>query len=482
MIHQVLRIMNDYIFIINIILASIVIFFERKRPVYTLFWITILLLTSYFGFIAYLFFGMKFYKKRNTEKFYTRNFLRQVYKNNHYKVRLVEKRTKLVNYITQTVGNKVTYLNNVYFFKEGSPFFERMIEDIKNAKETINMEYYIFSDDELGGKIYDELIKKSLEGVKVRIIIDGIGTKIITKKRINELKKSGIMIKTFFPSKFPIFKFGNLRANYRDHRKLCIIDSLILYTGGFNIGDEYVGKGKLGYWRDTGARIYGEIAVDTDREFYISWNFVHKGLSLKEVDRALRKKMENISEEKFDVNAMQIVSSGPNYQTRTIRDNFISLIMNAKRSIYIESPYFVPDDLLLDCLRIAIISGVEVKIIIPIVGDHPFVYWANQGFIFDLLEMGAEVYRYKNGFFHSKVIIIDNEVACFGSANFDYRSLYQNFEINFNIYDLELVGHLRQIFFEDISSSVALSYKTMKNRKMSEKVKESICRLISPII
>lgn len=131
---------------------------------------------------------MKFYKKRNTEKFYTRNFLRQVYKNNHYKVRLVEKRTKLVNYITQTVGNKVTYLNNVYFFKEGSPFFERMIEDIKNAKETINMEYYIFSDDELGSKIYDELIKKSLEGVKVRIIIDGIGTKIITKKRIDELK------------------------------------------------------------------------------------------------------------------------------------------------------------------------------------------------------------------------------------------------------------------------------------------------------
>lgn len=484
MLQQVLHWLSDYIFIANILLASVVLFFERKRPVYTLFWITILLLTSYFGFIAYLFFGMKFYKKRNTEKFYTRNFLRQIYKENHYKVHLVEKRTKLVSYITKAVGNKVTYLNNVYFFKEGNAFFKKMIEDIKEAKETINMEYYIFNDDEFGGLIYDELLKKAEEGVKVKIIIDGIGTKIITKKRIRKLRENGIEIKTFFPSHFPFFRFGNLRANYRDHRKMCIIDSLILYTGGFNIGKEYVGQGKFGHWRDTGARIAGEIAADADREFYISWNFVHKGVNLKDVDKQLRKKINSIDEnkEKFHVNAMQIVSSGPNYQTRTIRDCFINLIMSAERSIYIETPYFVPDDLLLDCLRIAILSGVEVKIIVPIVGDHPFVYWANQGFIVELLEMGAEVYRYKSGFFHSKFIIIDDQVASFGSANFDYRSLYQNFEINFNVYDLELVGHLRQIFFEDVSKSVALEYKIMKERKLNEKIKESICRLISPVI
>lgn len=484
MLLQVLGLLGDYIFIANIILASVVLFFERKRPVYTLFWITILLLTSYFGFIAYLFFGMKFYKKRNTEKFYTRNFLRQIYKENHYKVQLVEKRTKLISYITQSVGNKVTYLNNVYFFKEGNSFFSRMISDIKNAKETINMEYFIFSDDEFGSTIYDELLVKAKEGVKIKIIIDGIGTKIIKRKRIHELKRAGIEIKTFFPSHFPFFRFGNLRANYRDHRKLCIIDSLILYTGGFNIGKEYIGQGRFGNWRDTGARIVGEIAVDADREFYISWNFVHQGVSLKDIDKHLRKKVEDIDEQKnkFHINAMQIVSSGPNYKTRTIRDSFISLIMSAKRSIYIETPYFVPDDLLLDCLEIAILSGVEVKIIIPAVGDHPFVYWANQGFIIELLEMGAEVYRYKDGFFHSKLIIIDNQVASFGSANFDYRSLYQNFEINFNVYDLELVGHLRQIFFEDISKSVSLDYRIMKERSVREKIKESLCRLISPVI
>ena len=484
MLQQVFHLLGDYIFVANIFLASVVLFFERKRPVYTLFWITILLLTSYFGFIAYLFFGMKFYKKRNTEKFYTRNFLRQIYKENHYKVQLVEKRTKLVSYIVKSVGNKVTYLNNVYFFKEGNSFFERMIEDIRNAKETINMEYYIFSDDEFGSGIYDELILKAQEGVKIKIIIDGIGTKILKRKRIKQLEKAGIKVKTFFPSHFPFFRFGNLRANYRDHRKMCIIDSLILYTGGFNIGNEYIGKGKLGNWRDTGARINGEIAVDADREFYISWNFVHKGVNLRDIDKQLRSKVNNIEErkEKFHINAMQIVSSGPNYQTRTIRDCFMNLIMSAKRSIYIETPYFVPDDLLLDCLRIAIMSGVEVKIIVPYIGDHPFVYWANQGFIVELLEMGAEVYRYTDGFFHSKLIIIDNEVASFGSANFDYRSLYQNFEINFNVYDLELVGHLRQIFFEDISKSVSLDYKVMKERNVSEKIKESICRLISPVI
>ena len=484
MLQQVFHLLGDYIFVANIFLASVVLFFERKRPVYTLFWITILLLTSYFGFIAYLFFGMKFYKKRNTEKFYTRNFLRQIYKDNHFKVQLVEKRSKLVNYINESVGNKVTYLNNVYFFKEGNSFFRRMREDIKNAKESINMEYYIFNDDEFGSMIYDELILKAHEGVKIKIIIDGIGTKILKRKRLRELEKAGIKVKTFFPSHFPFFRFGNLRANYRDHRKMCIIDSLILYTGGFNIGKEYIGKGELGNWRDTGARISGEIAVDAEREFYISWNFVHQGVNLKDIDKHLRKKIDDIAEykEKFHINAMQIVSSGPNYQTRTIRDCFMNLIMSAKRSIYIETPYFVPDDLLLDCLRIAIMSGVEVKIIVPYIGDHPFVYWANQGFIVELLEMGAEVYRYTDGFFHSKLIIIDNEVASFGSANFDYRSLYQNFEINFNVYDLELVGHLRQIFFEDISKSVSLDYKVMKERNVSEKIKESICRLISPVI
>lgn len=484
MLHQVFHLLSDYILIANIFLASVVLFFERKRPVYTLFWITILLLTSYLGFIAYLFFGMKFYKKRSTEKFYTRNFLRHIYKQNHYKVQLVEKRNKLVNYIVNSVGNKVTYLNNVYFFKEGNSFFSRMLEDIKKAKETINMEYYIFSDDEFGSKIYDELILKAREGVKIKIIIDGMGTKILKKKRIKELEKEGIVIKTFFPSHFPFLKIGNLRANYRDHRKMCIIDSLILYTGGFNIGNEYIGKGKFGNWRDTGARIKGEIAVDADREFYISWNFVHKGVNLKDIDKQLRKKLYEIEEEKekLHINAMQIVSSGPNYETRTIRDCFLNLIMSAKRSIYIETPYFVPDDLLLDCLRVALLSGVEVKIIVPHIGDHPFVYWANQAFIVELLKMGAEVYRYTDGFFHSKLIIIDNEVASFGSSNFDYRSLYQNFEINFNIYDLELVGHLREIFFEDISKSISLNYKSIQKRKTTEKIKESICRLLSPII
>ena len=484
LVHQVFHLLGDYIFVANIFLASVVIFFERKRPMYTLFWITILLLTSYVGFIAYLFFGMKFYKKRNTEKFYTRNFLRQIYKDNHFKIQLVEKRTKLVTYITETVGNKVTYLNNVYFFKEGNSFFNRMKEDIRNAKESINMEYYIFNDDEFGNMIYDELIAKAREGVKIKIVIDGIGTKILKKKRKKELEEAGIKLKTFFPSHFPFFRFGNLRANYRDHRKMCIIDSLILYTGGFNIGKEYIGKGKLGNWRDTGARISGEIAVDAEREFYILWNFVHQGVNLKDVDKHLRKKINDIAEykEKFHINAMQIVSSGPNYQTRTIRDSFINLIMSAKRSIYIETPYFVPDDLLLDCLRIAIRSGIEVKVIIPNIGDHLFVYWANQAFVVELLEMGAEIYKYTDGFFHSKLIIIDNEVASFGSSNFDYRSLYQNFEINFNVYDLELVGHLREMFFQDVSKSNVLDYKVMKKRKASEKIKEAVCRLISPVI
>lgn len=484
MTQQILHLLSDYIFVTNIILASIVLFFERKRPVNTLFWVVILLFTSYFGFIAYLFFGLQFYKKRNTRKFYSRTFLRQVYKRNHFKVQLVEKRERLTRYIANSTGNRVTYLNNTYFFKDGIPFFERMLEDIENAKETIHMEYYIFNDDSFGGKIYDLLIKKAKEGVNVRVIIDGIGTKKLSLKRRRELKEAGIEIGVFFRSYFPVIRFINLRANYRDHRKLCIIDSLVLYTGGFNIGKEYIGQGKFGHWRDTGARINGEIAIDADREFMISWNFVQKQNKIENADELLKSKVDHIDivKDKYHVNAMQIVSSGPNYNTRTIRDVFMNLIANAKRSVYIETPYLVPDDLLLDTLKFAIVSGVEVKIVVPSIGDHPFIYWANQGFIVDLLKVGAEIYRYKKGFFHSKFIIVDNEVASFGSSNFDYRSLYQNFEINFNVYDLELVGYLKQIFFQDITESEILDYEIMKKRGVSQKVKESISRLLSPIM
>ncbi|MFA6877911.1 MAG: cardiolipin synthase [Fusobacterium sp.] len=476
---------GSYIYIINIVFAAIVLFFERKRPVYTLLWILILLLTSYLGFVAYLFFGLKLYKKRKVNKFYKRTFFKEIYTSNNYKIRLVEKRKELVNYIIKTVGNKVTYCNTVFFYKDGDKFFKNMISNIKAAKESINMEYYIFNDDIFGKIIYDELEKKAKEGVNVKIIIDGIGTRKLKRSRKKSLKNSGVILKIFFPSYFPIFRFGTLRANYRNHRKLCIIDSLTLYTGGFNIGKEYVGQSNFGYWRDTGCRIEGEAAIDADRDFYVSWNFLQKKpLHFREIDKSLRKKanemVANIKD--YDINAIQIISSGPNYQTRTIRDAFISMITNAKRSIYIETPYFVPDDLILDCLKIALASGIEVKIIIPSFGDHLFVYWANQASVIELIENGAEVYKYQNGFFHSKLVIIDNEIASVGSANFDYRSFYQNFEINFNIYDIELIGYLRQLFYEDIHDSIILDCEDLENRKTSEKVKEAIIKLISPII
>ena len=480
-----LAILKDSVFFINIVFALIVLFLERKRPMYTLFWITLLLLTSYLGFLAYLFFGLKFYKRRKVKKFYSRTFFKELYKSDNYKIKLVEKRNQLTNYISTTIGNKVTYYNTVCFFKEGNSFFEGMLRDIENAKETINMEYYIFSDDKLGGKFYDLLEKKSKEGVKIKIIVDGIGTRKLKRARKKSLKESGVELKVFFPSNFPLIKIGNIRANYRDHRKICVIDSLIAYTGGFNIGDEYIGNSDFGKWRDTGARIEGEASVDIEREFYIMWSFLQKKhLDYTETDRVLRKKVDIIYEnfKKYDVNAVQLISSGPNYENRTIRDSYIKMIMEAKRSIYIESPYFVPDDLLLDCLRIALASGIEVKIIIPDKPDHPFVYWANQNFSIELFERGAEIYKYNGGFLHSKMLIIDNEIASFGSSNFDYRSLYQNFEINYMIYDIELIGYLRQLFFEDLSNSEAITKMMVKERGIVEKVKESVSRLMSPII
>lgn len=480
-----LSILKNSVFFINFIFALIVLFFERKRPMYTLFWITLLLLTSYLGFLAYLFFGLKFYKKRKVMKFYSRTFFKELYKTNNYKIKLVEKRNQLTNYINSTVGNKVTYYNTVHFFKEGNSFFENMLKDIENAKESINMEYYIFNDDEFGEKFYNLLEKKAKEGLTIKIIVDGIGTRKLKKSRRKSLAESGIELKVFFPSNFPFVKIGNIRANYRDHRKICTIDSLIGYTGGFNIGNEYIGQSHFGHWRDTGAKIEGEAVIDIEREFYIIWSFLqNKNFDYSTIDKNLRKKMNIVHEnlKNYNVNAIQLISSGPNYENRTIRDTYLKMIMEAKRSIYIETPYFVPDDLLLDCLRIALAAGIEVKIIIPIEPDHPFVYWANQSFAIELVERGAEIYRYKGGFLHSKFLIIDNMIASFGSANFDYRSLYQNFEMNYMVYDMELIGYLRQLFFEDLAESEIITKSMIAERGFVAKTKESISRLMSPII
>ncbi|MGF6907195.1 cardiolipin synthase [Fusobacterium sp. PH5-44] len=474
---------KEYIFYINIIFVLVIILIEKRNPLYTLFWITILLLTPYVGFVLYLFLGLKFRKRRVSEKFYKWKFSRSREIINTSERPDLFKWKQLISYLEVSSMNKLTSLNSLRLFTDGNKFFDKIKEDLKNAKESINVEYYIFKYDGLGQDIVDILVDKAKEGVDVKVIIDGASA--VNKKIIKRITAAGGSVKRFFPWHFLFLRIASLRVNYRDHRKLTIIDDKFAYIGGFNIGDEYLGKGKLGNWRDTGIRVFGEAVLELKKEFYFSWGIVNKrDFVIEDSKYAYETEViENLIADKGQHGAyVQVVSSGPNYQFRTMRDNFLKIILEAQKYIYIQSPYFVPDESLLEALKVAATSGITIKIMIPAVNDHVFMKWVNQYFAGELLEFGVEIYQYDKGFLHSKFIIADDEIASVGTANFDYRSFYQNFEVNINIYQKEIVSSLREEFHNDMKHSKRLYTSQYAKRSIWVKFKESIFRLLAPIL
>lgn len=471
---HLLIILKDYLIFINMIFAMIIIFFERRKPVFTLFWITILLLTSYFGFIMYLFFGIRFKKRRALDKYYIKN---KKYFNktlNESSLLKLKKWNTLTKYLEAVLLGKMTHNNHILLFHTADSFFKNLTEELKKAKKSIYMEYYIFDDDDVGKPIYDLLLEKVKEGVDVRVIIDGAGTRGISKQRKEELRKGGIKLEVFFPSYFPFIKIGNLRANYRNHRKITIVDNRVCFSGGLNIGNDYVGKGRLGKWQDIGFVLRGEAIADYLHEFERDWKFLQKDKKEEYSDVLLDMK-------EYPSTSIQVVSSGPNYEFSTMRDTFLTLVTRAERSIVIQTPYFIPDETILEALKMALVAGVSVTINIPSIGDHAFVYWANQYFYGELLEKGAKVYKYNEGFIHSKLMIVDEEVAFVGTANFDYRSMYQNFEISLLLFGEKVMDFTERVK-RDIKDSRLVTIEEYKARGKNEKIKESISKLMAPLL
>lgn len=318
------------------------------------------------------------------------------------------------------------------------------------------------------------LTAKAKQGVKVRLLYDELGSRRLSKRMLRPLIEAGGEAAAFFPSRFRIF---NLRMNYRNHRKLVIVDGRIGYVGGFNVGNEYLGLDpKFGYWRDTHLRIRGSAVHSLQTRFILDWN------------QATRKHDITYEHELFPEDApagevgMQVVASGPNSRLEHIKQGYIKMIASAKHSIYLQSPYFIPDASMLDALRIAVLSGVHVHVMIPDKPDHMFIYWATLYNIGELLETGANVYLYKNGFIHAKTLVVDQEIASVGTANTDVRSFKLNFEVNAFIYDANVSLRLVEAFKQDIAVSELLTIEKYRSRPLRIKFKESISRLLSPIL
>lgn len=364
--------------------------------------------------------------------------------------------------------------NHVEIFTDGREKFERLFQDIEEAKVYIHIQYYIIQRDVLGKKLISLLTKKAKEGVKVRLLYDELGSRKLTKGFFKAFREAGGEAEAFFPSKL---RFINLRLNYRNHRKLVIIDGDIGYVGGFNVGDEYLGlNSRFGYWRDTHLRIQGEAVYAMQVRFILDWNQASHHYDITYEPNLFPKinSPGNVG--------IQIVTSGPDSRYEHIKNGYIKMISSAKKSIYIQTPYFIPDASLLDALRIAALSGVKVHLMIPDKPDHPFVYWATLSNIGEMLNIGANVYLYNNGFIHAKTIIIDEMIASVGTANIDVRSFKLNFEVNAFLYDEQLAKQLTHIFHQDMEVSSQLTMKQYLERSRWIKFKESISRLLSPIL
>lgn len=301
-----------------------------------------------------------------------------------------------------------------------------------------------------------------------------MGSRGVHKRHFKDLIEAGGEVEVFFPSILPLI---NPRLNYRNHRKLVIVDGRTGYIGGFNVGDEYLGLNKkFGYWRDTHLRIEGSSVHPLQTRFILDWNQASDNQDIEYSDRYFP-----TFSRKGEV-GLQIVSSGPDSEWEQIKIGYVKLIGMAKKYVYIQTPYFIPDDSFMDAVRIACLSGIDVRIMIPNKPDHMFVYWATYSYIGQLIKAGAKIYIYENGFLHSKMIVIDDEASTVGTANIDFRSFKLNFEVNAFIYDRETSHQLAELFEQDMQLSTELTPEKYANRSRMIKMKESISRLLSPIL
>lgn len=468
---------------LNIVLAGFVVFLERRDVGATWAWLLVLFFIPVLGFVLYLIFGQNLSRKKIFE-WKDKNKI-GIMEITDYQIQLLKqgefpfhnnKTAQYKDLIYMLLVNDSAVLtqdNQVDIFTTGHDKFRSLLNDIEQATDHIHLVYYIIRNDEIGNELIAALTKKAKQGVEVRVLYDAMGSRKLPRKFFQPLVAAGGKVSAFFPAIIPLL---NLQVNYRNHRKLVIIDGKTGYIGGFNIGDEYLGLNKkFGFWRDTHLRIFGKAVFAMQTRFILDWNQA----SSNKISYANRLFPEISPVGNTDV---QIVSSGPDSEWEQIKYGYLKLINSAKDYIYIQTPYFIPDSSVLDALKVAALSGVDVRLMIPNKPDHIFVYWATYSNVGELLKTGARVYMYENGFIHAKTLLADGKIATVGTANIDVRSFRLNFEVNAFLYDQTLVQELVHIFDEDTKQSRELTYQQYLTRPFMIRFKESISRLLSPIL
>jgi len=470
------------LYFITVIFIAILIILENRNPVKTISWILVLVLLPFIGIVIYLFFGQEYRKT----KMYSRKGLKNLEKlrkltlvqldnlpKNQFQIndRLYSKK-RLINLLLSNSNAILTNDNEVKVLRNGEETFPEIFRAIEQARYHIHLEFYIVEDDIIGNQLREILIKKAREGVEVRFIYDDVGSWELRRKFIRSMSEAGIKVDRFMRVRFP-----NLtsKVNYRNHRKILVVDGITAFVGGLNFADRYQrGVPGIGPWRDTHLKVVGGAATVLQIIFMADWYFVSK---------------EILRGEKYfkpivagSGKLVQVTASGPDSDWESIGQAYFSAIATANEYVYLSTPYLMPTADIMTALKTSALGGVDVRIIVPGLSDAITAKWGTNSYIEELLEAGVKIYFYQTGFIHSKVIVVDGVFSSVGTANLDFRSLETNFEVNAMIYDEEIAETLTRQFLEDQDQSKEVILKEWVKRPRINKIKESFARILSPLL
>ena len=454
---------------------------ENRNPVKSLAWVTVLLALPALGLLLYVVFGRNIKNKRIISRRNRRKLKRRESQRHIDFSRLpYSESTKSIIRLGHTLSGAMYYSNNnATLYNNGADKMEALLNDISQASDYINIQYYIINNDQTGRKLRDALVEKSLSGVTVRVIYDHVGSFNVSKDFFKSMKKAGIEVYPFFKVSFP--GLGS-RINWRNHRKICIIDGKVGYIG-MNIADRYVDGGKFNVWRDLHIRVTGPAVRSLQYSFAVDWNYMGQPL----IDDPYIKStppppLEGDSHIPIPTRGMQLMTSGPTGQWSNISLMLLKAISQASKRIYIQTPYFLPTDSLLKALQTAALSHIDVRIMMPRRSDSNMLRWASSSYITECLQSGIKIYLYEPGMLHSKAMLVDDEFSTIGSTNFDFRSIEHNFESNMFIYSSEFNARLRENFLNDQAESHRVTGHEWRSRPIHQKALESLMRLFAPIL
>lgn len=451
---------------------------DNRQPAKTIAWVLVLLFVPVVGIVLYIFFGqntrkMKLISGRSLDQLSKRSMLEFVEQRN---LRMPEYFSSLVRLFTNQSMSLPFKDNAVEFYTDGYQFFPALLQAIKGATNHIHLDTYIIADDPLGRLVSDALIAKAREGVEVRLIYDDVGCWRVPERFFDRMRQAGVKVRSFMPVRFPAF---TSKVNYRNHRKVCVIDGTQGFIGGMNIALRYV-KGLHGGtlpWRDTHMRLRGSVVYSLQRAFLVDWYFVDR--TLINDHRYYPPMPWHISNDSL----AQVVTSSPIAQWPDIMQGYVRILLEAKRYVYMETPYFLPTEPVLFAMRTAALAGVDVRLLIPRRSDAWLIQLASMSYVTETLEAGVKVRLYEKGFNHSKLLVADDQISTCGSTNIDFRSFENNFEANVFFYDRQTALRIKDIYMRDEDCSINFSEaRELHHRPYMHRFVESLLRLLSPLL